>query len=400
MEFHEYAGIFPLMQGREFDELCADIKANGLRCPIVLHTDGSILDGRNRYRACLSVGVTPVYESWNGEGLASDFVWSLNGPRRHLDGGALAMASGRYAIAREDEARGRQGARTDLTSVSIDTEVGFGRSREQAAAKFGVSEPTVARAMKVAKDGTDELIQAVESGKVSVSAAADVATLPKEEQTVIVARGEKEILEAAKSIRTEKAVAKRVENEKLKAETRAIELPAGKYRTIVIDPPWDMKKIPRTVDTLHHEELDYPTMTLEEIAAFPVADMAHDEAIIYCWTTQKYLPNTFDILAAWGFRYLVTMVWHKPGGFQPFGLPQYNCEFVLIGRKDGCAFDDTKAFMLCNQWPRREHSRKPDEFYDLVRRVSPGPRIDVFSREERDGFDQFGNQTEKFGGAA
>ena len=94
------------------------------------------------------------------------------------------------------------------------------------------------------------------------------------------------------------------------------------------------------------------------------------------------------------------MVWHKNGGFQPFGLPQYNAEFVLIGRKGGCDFVDTKAFMLCNNWPRREHSRKPDEFYELISRVTLGPRIDVFSRERREGFDQFGNQTEKFDGAA
>ena len=106
------------------------------------------------------------------------------------------------------------------------------------------------------------------------------------------------------------------------------------------------------------------------------------------------------LLDAWGFRYVLTMVWHKSGGFQPFGLPQYNCEFAVYARRGTPTFADTKAFNVCLQAPRREHSRKPDEFYDVIRRVTAGPRIDVFNRENRDGFDVYGNEAGKFVGAA
>lgn len=159
---------------------------------IWLHPDGSILDGRNRYRACLDAGVKPRFETWEGTIPAADFVWSLNFTRRHLDGGAKQMAAGRYAIELEREARQRSGTRTDLTSAQICAEVDIGdmgRSREKAAEKFDVAPRTIDSAVKVLKEGAPALVKAVESGVASVSAAADIAKLPEHRQIEIVARG-------------------------------------------------------------------------------------------------------------------------------------------------------------------------------------------------------------------
>jgi N6-adenosine-specific RNA methylase IME4 len=174
---------------------------------------------------------------------------------------------------------------------------------------------------------------------------------------------------------------------------------AGQHGTIVIDPPWDMQKIERDVRP-NQVAFDYPTMSEDELAGFDVAGMAATDCHLFCWTTQKFLPSSLRLVEEWGFRYCLTMVWHKPGGFQPVGLPQYNCEFVVYARKGSPSFLETKAFPCAFHALRREHSRKPDEFYDLIRRVAPEPRIDVFSREARDGFAQFGNETAKFGDAA
>jgi N6-adenosine-specific RNA methylase IME4 len=93
------------------------------------------------------------------------------------------------------------------------------------------------------------------------------------------------------------------------------------------------------------------------------------------------------------------MTWYKPGGFQPFGLPQYDGS-SSYGRIASPEFVDTKAFGTWFQAARREHSRKPDEFCHLVRRVTDGRRIDVFSREAREGFSQFRNDVGKFASAA
>ena len=99
--FHDAAAIFELLEGDEFKALVENIREHGLLTPIWLHPDGSILDGRNRYRACLEAKVEPVFQTWDGDGFVTDFVHSLNYARRHLEGNAKALAAGRYAVARE-----------------------------------------------------------------------------------------------------------------------------------------------------------------------------------------------------------------------------------------------------------------------------------------------------------
>ena len=163
------------------------------------------------------------------------------------------------------------------------------------------------------------------------------------------------------------------------------------YRTIVVDPPWPMEKIKRKVAP-NQIGFDYSTMSIDQIKTeTPIPDLVSEEGChLYMWTTQKFLPDAFEILKHWGFNYIFTMVWHKNGGFQPFNLPQYNAEFVLFGKKGNLNFTTTKQFFCAFQADRKGHSKKPDEFYEMVRRVSPVPRIDVFNRRKIDGFDSFG----------
>ncbi len=219
----------------------------------------------------------------------------------------------------------------------------------------------------------------------------DTVAFATPERTAV---GEDDILRQAKEIREDLAADKRAENEILKT-VNPVEVPIGQYQVIVVDPPWPMEKIERDVAP-NQVAFAYPTMSERELTQFDVAALAADDCHLFCWTTHKFLPMAFKLLGVWGFRYVCSMVWHKAGGFQPFNLPQYNCEFVLYARRGSPEFIDTKAFPCCFKAPRREHSRKPDLFYDMIRRVTDSPRIDVFSREARDGFDQFGNETGKF----
>lgn len=173
LSFHPLTNVFPLIEGAEFDELVADIRERGLHEPIVVLED-MILDGRNRYRACMAAGVEPIFSVYTGDDPVG-YVISANLRRRHLDESQRAMVAARLATLKLGDNQHSEG-------------LPIGRGSEL----LNVGERTVARAREVQEHGTPELVHAVERGAVSVSAAADVATLSVQEQREIVARGERE----------------------------------------------------------------------------------------------------------------------------------------------------------------------------------------------------------------
>jgi N6-adenosine-specific RNA methylase IME4 len=212
---------------------------------------------------------------------------------------------------------------------------------------------------------------------------ADIAGVSKDEFEAI-RTGEKTLSQVTRELRREE-----VKEELESIRVREAKALVGVYDVVVIDPPWAMEKIERDVRP-NQVEFDYPRMSLEELGELkiPVAKAAH----VWLWTTQRFLPAAFSLLEAWGLKYVCTFVWHKPGGFQPIGLPQYNCEFALYARQGSPIFTDTKALPVCFETPRGKHSEKPEAFYEMVRRVTAGRRLDMFSRRKIDGFDRGGKE--------
>ena len=156
----------------------------------------------------------------------------------------------------------------------------------------------------------------------------------------------------------------------------------GKFKTVVVDPPWDIPKGPvlssRATDGgLFAPKLVYPTMTVSEIGALPINSVLDDDSFVFCWTTSRLLQDAFEIMEDWQVSYSFLMTWVKGGGPQFPGGACYNSEFIVVGKKGSPQYLDTRAFNAANYWQRTGHSQKPEGFYDLLRRVTPGPRLDV-----------------------
>lgn len=170
-----------------------------------------------------------------------------------------------------------------------------------------------------------------------------------------------------------------------------VPVPVGKYRCIVIDPPWEVKKIEREVRPRQGSELEYPTMSLEAIAALPIPDLVHDQGChLYLWTTQKYLPDALTLLPKWGFNYQCLMTWVKPSGMTPFSW-MYNTEHVIFATRGNLPLVRV-GLKLSFDAPVIRHSSKPDVFYERVRQASPEPRLEMFARQEHEAFIAWGDQ--------
>jgi N6-adenosine-specific RNA methylase IME4 len=230
-------------------------------------------------------------------------------------------------------------------------------------------------------------------GTLTSSLASEQADIPKDDRYKFRVLAEnKEEVEALieEGITSRAAILSAIKISAIQArESESIKSTDGPYDVIVIDPPWPMQKIERDVRP-NQSAFDYPTMTEDELAALniPTADDCH----VWVWTTHKFLPMALRLLDKWDMKYVCTFVWHKPGGFQPIGLPQYNCEFALYARKGTPQLIDTKALPVCFNAPRGMHSEKPEEFYEVLRRVTAGRRLDMFNRREITGFDSWGNE--------
>ena len=121
---------------------------------------------------------------------------------------------------------------------------------------------------------------------------------------------------------------------------------------------------------------------------------AKDDAVLFLWTTHQFIFDAKELLDKWGFTYKATMVWDK----EKIGMGAWlrmQCEFCLVGIKGKPLWENTEHRDIIRE-PRREHSRKPDTFYSIVEKITAGRKLDYFSREKREGWEVFGNDTEKF----
>jgi N6-adenosine-specific RNA methylase IME4 len=167
--------------------------------------------------------------------------------------------------------------------------------------------------------------------------------------------------------------------------------PERRYRCLVIDPPWPISQIARYDRPGQGAHLEYPTLRLDEIAGLPVPRLADERGChVYLWIVHRYLAEGLRLLDGWGARYECQLTWVKPSGFPVFGSWMRTTEHVLFARfGDGLPLC-RHGLKLNFEARQTRHSEKPDVFYDRVRAATPGPRLDMFARQRRDGFDAWG----------
>jgi N6-adenosine-specific RNA methylase IME4 len=174
----------------------------------------------------------------------------------------------------------------------------------------------------------------------------------------------------------------------------------SRYRTIVADPPWPYPGGVSAGGTpgqpVKEYDLPYPSMTLSEILALPVAAFAAPDCWLALWTTNRYLRDAFDVLRAWGFAYRQTLVWHKLGP-SPFGgtWAPNGAEFLLAaahGQPPVKARWPEPSVITTSRVGAGSHSRKPDVWLDLIEHCCDGPYLEMFARRQRLGWDTWGNE--------
>ena len=174
----------------------------------------------------------------------------------------------------------------------------------------------------------------------------------------------------------------------------------NRFSTVLADPPWQFTNRTGKMAPEHRRLSRYSTMTLDEIRELPVADMARPTSHLYLWVPNALLAEGLEVMKRWGFAYKTNFVWYKirkDGGPDRRGVGFYFrnvTELVLFGTRGGNARTLQPGRRQENilSTRKREHSRKPDEFYGIVEACSPGPYLELFARHSRPGWHQWGDE--------
>jgi N6-adenosine-specific RNA methylase IME4/ParB-like chromosome segregation protein Spo0J len=446
----EFESLIPPQTEEENAALETSILREGCRDALVVWQDHNILvDGHNRYAICKRHGLSYVVREREFASREDVIVWMVQNQlaRRNIVDFmktelVLRMKSAIEAKKKANQLSGlKQGTETPVPQMFAER----GETREELGKTANVSRETVRKVEKVLSDAPEPIKKKARSGHISTSRAylmtqalkgADPqivtfvtehdmddaekveilkrlhksAGSPESNGTFdeIMAKGEfhydegkkqscnfvtANVQQIQRSLDALAAQHARIAMDEKRYKASQTPLPTGKYRCIVIDPPWPVEKIVREVRPNQGEHLDYPTMTLEEIAALPIGDLAYEDGChLYLWTTQKHLPNALALLAGWDFKYQCVMTWVKPTGMTPYSW-MYNTELVLFARRGNLALE-RNGLKLSFDAPSEGHSIKPDVFYQRVVEASPSPRLDMFARRTRKGFDVFGDEVD------
>ena len=357
----EFKKLIPALTPEEFKQLEENCLKEGIRDAIVTW-QGFIIDGHNRYEIAQrhNLEYKSIEKQFENENDVVEWMIRNQFGRRNLNNYHRSVLALQLEDVFRQQAKEKEHTRKTTRQNSAESSI---ETRKELGKIADVSHDTIMRVKAIQAKAPEEVKEKLRTGEVSINQA--YTEIKKEEKKAIV-------------------------HEKIQSLKEKEVLPAtGKYDVIVLDPPWQMEKIEREVAP-NQVGFDYPTMTIDEIKAFQLPN--EKDCHVFMWITQKHHRYGFDIFDAWNVKFICEFVWHKNGGFQPFGLPQFNHEYVMYGRIGTPQFIDFKSFFTCFKADRTGHSAKPDAFYETIKRVTAGKRIDIFNRRKINGYDTWGNQ--------
>ncbi|NBW18511.1 MAG: hypothetical protein EBR82_62120 [Caulobacteraceae bacterium] len=376
----EFKELIPALTAEEFAQLEANCIAEGIR-ENILTWQGFIIDGHNRYEIAqkhgLPFGTQEKY--FKDENDVREWMILNQFGRRNLSSyqrSILALqleevfsarAKKNLKISGENYGKGLQKSANPIIQT-IDT-------RKELAKVAKVSHDTIAKVKKIEAIATPEVKAKLSTGEVSINQA--YQEIKKEEK-----KAERD---------------QRIEETKQKIEQENLIQPDKKYHVIAIDPPWAYSEKggfdSENYDSVSNRgAVDYPTMSINQIKGIELP--AAENCVLFLWTTHAFLEDSFSLVRQWGFQYKATLVWDKV----KMGIGRtvrMQLEFCLLAVKGNPIIQGSSERDLIVE-SRREHSRKPEAFYEMVERMCIGNKLDYFSRQNRANWDHYGADQGKF----
>ncbi len=344
--------------------LMASISDIGLLHPVVVNRDHVLIAGERRLAACKALGMkrVPVRVIDLDQIIVGEHAENVF-RKNFLPSEAVAIARALAPIEREaarkrqqeaGKARGRGGKASGKLP-----QANGGRTRDRVAAYVGMSYKTLQRAQEI-----------VEAGEQDPDKYGDLVELMDRKG---------QINNVHRKLQTRREI------EIIRSQPP--KFPNGRYSVVVVDPPWcfETETRPMTKRNL----LPYPSMTVDEIAALPLIELAEDDAMLFLWTTNSHLHAALHVMEAWGFDYKTMITWVKTAMGTGHWLRNIT-EHALVGVRGRPLIDLTNQTTVIHAGVKRKHSRKPCEFYAMVESLCPGSKVELFGREQRRGWDIHG----------
>lgn len=428
--------VMPPLSNDEFLELKADIKARGVMVPVEYDESGNVLDGHHRVKACKELGIKewPSVVRLGMDAQAKTLhAIKLNCARRHMTTAGKQTAI-QKALQAAPEKSDRQlakaigvspttvgTARKDLEQKGelskLDSSIGAdGKERPRQVERkapepelgLNVGESHIYEAEPILHTEESRMYEPEPEPEsappprmisIQVAAPSQVNRVAEKASAVLEAAQENPALSrfVDQMERSGKVNAALRQVNKLQAaeaiNAEPLPMPTGPFRVIVADPPWLYGA--RADDVSHRAANPYPSMSIEEICALPVTNFAHDDCILWLWTTNAHMRESYAVLDAWGFQSKTILTWVKDriGTGDWLRGQTEHCHLAIRGKPTILTTGQSTVI----SGPLQAHSQKPDSFYALVESVCPGSKLEMFCRSPREGWAVWGNEAE--GGA-